>query len=349
MAAFKRANKISARPQIQAVQQPVSRPVITPQTRIPSIAPNFTSRPFGAARKTPVQQAPVVPTSTPVQPAVLAPVNNQDMLNLYRQIQNQITNPTNPLYYNDYITGVRTPFNTPQTNEPAQAPAPVNYESYGFDKGLVDYLNNQREMSYTDAGIGYSYDPATQTFKGLTMGGPVTKTLAQIQAEAQNYANRPVYNPRNPLVSNFSGSGQLGVAQNPSTLAPAMGESSVGSIGYPAGGGTTTYQSGFGQPLVPYTPNQPNYQNIQPNSGIQQLQGQLGMQQQNFGGMGQSPYQASPMMGNNMAQPFNQTMPQTGFVPMGGYDPQNTSYGSFGAIQQPMGGFQNIGSLLGKG
>ena len=35
--------------------------------------------------------------------------------------------------------------------------------------------------------------------------------------------------------------------------------------------------------------------------------------------------------------------------PMGGYDPQNTSYGSFGAIQQPMGGFQNIGSLLGKG
>ena len=340
MAAFKRANKISARPQIQAVQQPVSRPVITPQTRIPSIAPNFTSRPFGAARKTPVQQAPVVPTSTPVQPAVLASVNNQDMLNLYRQIQNQITNPTNPLYYNDYITGVRTPFNTPQTNEPAQAPAPVNYESYGFDKGLVDYLNNQREMSYTDAGIGYSYDPATQTFKGLTMSGPVTKTLAQIQREAQNYANRPVYNPRDPLVSNTSGGGQLGIAQNPSTQMPTQG--------------------GFGQPLVPYAPNQPNYQNIQPNSGIQQLQGQLGMQQQNFGGMptmnpqglggmGQFPYQASPMMNNNMAQPFNQTMPQTGFIPMGGYDPQNTSYGSFGAIQQPMGGFQNIGSLLGKG
>ena len=146
MAAFKRANKISARPQIQAVQQPVSRPVITPQTRIPSIAPNFTSRPFGAARKTPVQQAPVVPTSTPMQPAVLAPVNNQDLLNLYRQIQNQITNPTNPLYNN---------YGIPQTNEPAQAPTRVNYESYGFDKGLVDYLNNQREMSYTDAGIAY--------------------------------------------------------------------------------------------------------------------------------------------------------------------------------------------------
>jgi hypothetical protein len=234
------------------------------------------------------------------------------------------------------------------------------------------------------------------------MGGPVTKTLAQIQAEAQNYANRPVYDRNNPLFR--GGVGQLGVAQNPPTRAPIIGEYSVGTIYqgqqpfYPYDGGIAPTSSapnnnfvdpfagrgslvndmrepdvndlrkpnvngnvisGFGQPLVPYTPNLPNYQNTQPFNGIQQMQGQLGMQPQQYfggmsnmntqglGGMGQSPY--NPMMGNNMAQPSNQTMPQTGFVPMGGYDPQNTSYGSFGAIQQPMGGFQNIGSLLGMG
>jgi hypothetical protein len=71
-----------------------------------------------------------------------------------------------------------------------------------------------------------------------------------------------------------------------------------------------------------------------------QQQGGFGGQQQGFGSP-QLPYATGAMP--------PQTMPQTGFTPMGGYDPQNTSYGSFGAIQQPMGGFQNIGSLLGKG
>jgi len=324
MAAFKRATKISARPQIQAVQQPIPRQVILPQKAQPVAARNIGGKKTSVAPTSVPMRPAVLANTTAQMPATLNPFAGQDLQSLYQTMQNQITNPTNPLY-----------FSNPQTNQPA--PAPVNYESYGFDKGLVDYLNNQREISAFDAGVAYGYDPVTQTFTGGAMGGPVTKTLAQMQIEAQNYANRPVFDPNNPRVR--AGVGQLGVAQNPPTQMPVQG--------------------GFGQPLVPYTPNVPNYQNTQPFNGIQQMQGQLGMQpQQNFGSMpnynqqglgsmGQSPY--NPMMGNNMAQPFNQTMPQTGFVPMGGYDPQNTSYGSFGAIQQPMGGFQNIGSLLGMG
>lgn len=344
MATFKRALKIPARPQIKAGKQPIPRQVIVPKKAQPVVAENM-----------PVQRTSVVPQNVPLQPATLAntvaqipsPMANyvagEDLQSLYQRIQNQFTNPTNPLYYRN-----------PQTYEPAKAPVPVGFESYGFDKGLVDYLNNQREKSSFDMGVSYNYDPVTQTFKGQAMGGPVTKTLAEIQTEAQNYANRPVFNPNNPPVA-----AQAGAMPYPSTQMPIQG--------------------GFGQPLVPYAPNVPVYQNTQPSSGIQQMQNQLGMQpQQDFGGMstmntqglggiGQSPYQANPMVagmgsgmatpynsGNpmgstNMAQPFNQTMPQTGFVPMGGYNPQNTSYGSFGAIQQPMGGFQNIGSLLGKG
>jgi hypothetical protein len=62
------------------------------------------------------------------------------------------------------------------------------FGGYGFDPALVDYLNSQKQLSTRDAGISYTYDPGTQTFTGYTMAGPVTKTLAQIQAEA---ASRP--------------------------------------------------------------------------------------------------------------------------------------------------------------
>jgi len=61
----------------------------------------------------------------------------------------------------------------------------ADYSQYGFDPSVVNYLQNQQRMSATDAGISYEYDPSTQTFKGQTMSGPVTKTMAQIQQEAQ--------------------------------------------------------------------------------------------------------------------------------------------------------------------
>ena len=328
MAFLKSASRILNRPQIKTAKQPVPRQVILPQKTQPFVNPAQITR-----NQTPVLKNIAQPKA--IQQTKSQGIPQSDMQSLLARLQSQFTNSTNPLY------------SPSQIDTPTQAP--VGFESYGFDKGLVDYLNNQRLMSATDAGISYNYDPATQTFKGQAMGGPVTKTLAEIQAESQNYANRPAFNPNNPAVA-----AQAGVMQNP----------------------PMPVQGGFGQPQVPYQPNQPNYQNTQPFNGIQQMQGQLGMQpqqgfnampnynQQGLGSMGQSPYQTSPMIGGNMAtpynsgmpmggfgstQPFNQAMPQTGFVPMGGYDPQNTSNGSFGTIQQPTGGFGNIGSLLGMG
>jgi hypothetical protein len=65
------------------------------------------------------------------------------------------------------------------------------FNSYGFDPALVDYLNNQKQMSIYDAGVSYKYDPATQTFTGNTLGGPVTKTLQEMQAQQQAQVQPP--------------------------------------------------------------------------------------------------------------------------------------------------------------
>lgn len=402
MATLKSASKIASRPQIKAVKQPIPRQVILPKKAKPVKAP---ARPL---------IAPPLP-SLPMQPRATTSVggvpqsNMQNILSRLQQLQN---NPNN--------------INQGTNVSPAQpAPAMADFNSYGFDRGLVDYLNNQRQMSYLDGGVSYNYDPATRTFTGGAMGGPVTMTLAQMQAQAQNYRNRPVYNPRG----------------NPNLT---VGESSIGTFAYPAGGGVSAYPAGggfsetpqfnraipqemidanareaaltalqpptnygsaenmremmksrlgggdyntpnsggvgsyspgptwsnappptnggmplvqgggnyggFGQPLVPFQTNQPVMQNPQQftNQSFnqpfnpQQLPQQLGMQ----------PLQFNPNMNYNPQNLGGVSQPdynQTGFVPMGGNNPQNTSYGSFGAIQQPMGGFGNIGSLLGMG
>jgi len=61
------------------------------------------------------------------------------------------------------------------------------FNDFGFDRPLLDYLNKQQEMSTYDAGISYQYDPATQTFTGGTRGyGPIKKTLQEMQAESQS-------------------------------------------------------------------------------------------------------------------------------------------------------------------
>jgi len=77
------------------------------------------------------------------------------------------------------------------------------FNNYGFDRPLVDYLNKQKKLSTFDAGISYNYDPATQTFTGGTMGGPVKKTLQEMQAESQ----------KTPLM-HFKKGGQVKAAQN---------------------------------------------------------------------------------------------------------------------------------------
>ena len=59
---------------------------------------------------------------------------------------------------------------------------PTNWQ--GLDQGLVDYLTKQKAAAVYDGGIAWAYDPNTQTFNGMTMGGTVTKSLADMQKEA---------------------------------------------------------------------------------------------------------------------------------------------------------------------
>lgn len=85
-----------------------------------------------------------------------------------------------------YTSQITTPSSLPTSSAPSpQANYDDTFGSYGFDRPLVDYLNNQRKLSTLDAGISYDYDPATQTFFGGTMAGPVKKTLQEMQAESQ--------------------------------------------------------------------------------------------------------------------------------------------------------------------
>jgi hypothetical protein len=88
-----------------------------------------------------------------------------------------------------------SPFNQRLPSSTTQAPQ--GYDSYGFDKNVVDYLDKQRQNSAFDAGVAYQYDPQTQMFTGSTMGGQVRKSLADIQREAsggQQY--QQPYSPR---------------------------------------------------------------------------------------------------------------------------------------------------------
>ena len=83
-------------------------------------------------------------------------------------------------------------FTRPTSTSPRPPVQPKHYgegefNDFGFDRPLLDYLNKQQEMSTYDAGISYQYDPATQTFTGGTRGyGPIKKTLQEMQAESQS-------------------------------------------------------------------------------------------------------------------------------------------------------------------
>ena len=101
-------------------------------------------------------------------------------------------------------------YGQPQPQAPAYTPTPQqDYGSYGFDQNVVDYLNKQRQDSANDAGIDYTYDPATKTFKGATMVGPVTKTLEQVQQEASGQGKPQAFTPISGTMGGMGGSGMM--------------------------------------------------------------------------------------------------------------------------------------------
>jgi hypothetical protein len=83
------------------------------------------------------------------------------------------------------------PVNTPSGAGSAPYYGP-DYTKYGFDQPLINYLQDQYNKSTFDAGIGWSYDPTTQTFSGGTMAGPQTATLAEMQNRAKGYTPQAI-------------------------------------------------------------------------------------------------------------------------------------------------------------
>lgn len=78
-----------------------------------------------------------------------------------------------------------------------------DYTKYGFDQPLINYLQDQYNKSTFDAGIGWSYDPTTQTFSGGTMAGPQTATLAEMQNRAKGYTPQAI-NPNRVDLPSFA-------------------------------------------------------------------------------------------------------------------------------------------------
>jgi hypothetical protein len=170
--------------------------------------------------------------------------------------------------------------------------------------------------------------------------------------------------------ANGSGTSIYQGQQNPTManmLAPTMGESSVGSIGYPAsmGGGVQQQMSQQdGNPMFNPAYNAPDVNNplfagfSAPNPMFNPMYNAPDINNPLFAGfsapnpMANSMYNA-PDVNNPLFAGFSAPMPnnmnQQGFGPMGGNNPQNIRYGGSSPVQQPMGGFGNIGSLLGKG
>jgi hypothetical protein len=126
----------------------------------------------------------------PMPPRPQPPMPQLPMPPLYYDANQNPLNPGGGMI--GYDEGVYNADGTP-LNPLVTGPRPIepNFNNYGFDPALVDYLNKQKQMSTYDAGVSYQYDPATQTFTGATMAGPVKKTLQEMQAQQQTQGQPP--------------------------------------------------------------------------------------------------------------------------------------------------------------
>jgi len=235
--------------------------------------------------------------------------------------------------------------NNPQQAQPVQPPG---FNGYGFDPALVDYLNKQKQMSTYDAGVSYQYDPATQTFTGATMAGPVKKTLQEMQAQQQTQGQPPGFaQPYMQGLGAAAASRTGGMFQQPKGAAPrsnpmtGLGAFSanpnIAAANPFAGLGVTAGAQQARQNVQPpYNPTGDTFQGTQqPLSSFGQSVGQL------FGSLGQPQTQQSPysqqQSANLMQQPQNSNLMQNvGQVGQG-------AYGTFVGQQSPQPAMQQQG------
>jgi hypothetical protein len=341
MATLNSRTQILSRPQIQTGQQPIPRQVILPPKAV--AAPNIPANAVSMAA--PIRQMPT-PASTnmilsrtqamPMSATPLAPV---------RPVPRVITDPVPtapPVAFNPNMQSTQAmqqpqyPVNAPDINSPLfsgySAPMPnnmYNQPNYVIDVKNPLFAGVGAMPPSSDYGSGYFPKPEPRGFNQ----GPKTEddwnrfsSMARFASGTDMAAEK----------ANFmSGGGFMRNMANLSNNMPDVNNPLF--AGYSAPMPNNMYNPMYNAPDV----NDPLFAGVGAMPPSNNYGGGMG------GGMG-VPYNSGTPMGGS-TQPFNQTMPQTGFVPMGGYNPQNTSYGSFGAIQQPTGGFQNIGSLLGRG
>lgn len=141
---------------------------------------------------------------------------------------------------------------------------PTNWQ--GLDQGLVDYLTKQKAAAAYDGGIAWAYDPNTQTFNGMTMGGTVTKSLADMQKEAAG--QNPVPTGNQVVDPNFYNS-QIykDFLNNPNNMygtmdmyeSPYFGWGNSGSVGRAQDKAYEQYLASLNNPPAnTVTPPQPN-------------------------------------------------------------------------------------------
>jgi len=277
MATLKPVRKISARPQIKAVKQPIPRQVILPK------------------KAQPIAKAPSIPMMAQPLPSLPMQQNTN-----YSQFQN----PTNPIMNQSSVGTVGYPTNGSQTSiyqgqqNPVMAnmPTPIMSESsvgsigYPADGGTTNYQGQQ------------PFNPAVTTFSGFN----------QPQNSYMDYTNNTM---------------QLPAGYNTGSVPSAM----------PQQGGPAVMPQQDG--------NMVNIPSATPDVNSPYFAG-FSAPNPMFNPMYNAPDVNNPLFAGFSA-PIPNNMNSQGFVPMGGNNLQNTSTGSFGAIQQPMGSVGNIGSLLG--
>ena len=167
------------------VQQPGRNPLYGTDAdpRAPRVYPQQPQVPAqgGKAPLTPQQQADLAPYIDPIRPMP------------------QVSPPQGGFPQRDLGYGNPPPRPTvPAQGGKGNMPLPADYQSrygnYGFDSGLQNYLDQQYVGSTRDAGVGYQYDPTTQTFTGGTMSGQYNPIPLSVMQQAAG-GNREVLSP----------------------------------------------------------------------------------------------------------------------------------------------------------
>jgi hypothetical protein len=103
-----------------------------------------------------------------------------------------VRNTNTPLPYERTTTATQPKGALPQITLPSHYQSP--FSSYGFSPELQSYLDQNNYRSTFDAGVGYQYDPATQTFTGGTMSGRYNPIPLSVMQEAAG-GNRDALSP----------------------------------------------------------------------------------------------------------------------------------------------------------